>query len=112
MRPGFATEYLSSKAWLARGTVSFRLPEFAEIIQNQLKVEVTIFRFSRQSVTQTLASIRAQLVDRLAAHREQLQRSTGSSRPAQGQDILQIRPGLYGISVDLRALWRRLQSKG
>jgi hypothetical protein len=98
-----------------QGIITMRALDMAEIFNSRLGVEVTSFQFTPQSVTQLLATIRAQLMDRIVAHRKQLERSEQAKPPPPGgssSDILQLKPSIYGIGIDLRALWRRFQSRG
>ena len=94
-----------------QGTLGIR-SDAAEILKEHLNVEVTMFRFTPHSIEQVLANIRAQLVDRLAANERALAGTPpGPSPSTGGADILLLRPGIYGIGVDLKALWRRLRSR-
>lgn len=95
----------------AQGTVVLRLPEFAKIIQEQLDVHVIMFRFAPQYIPPVLANIKAHFLEQLATHHQQLERAP-DPRPAPPPDeIIEIRPNFYGIGINLRALWRRLQSR-
>jgi hypothetical protein len=84
--------------------------EFSEIIRRELHVEVNIFRYHPSAISQVLTNIRIQLLDRLAASREKLSAVKDAEMP-QEPEIFQLKPSFYGITVDLKALWRRLWSK-
>lgn len=94
------------------GVLALPNPDHAVLIREHLKVEVSTFRFNAQNVPPVLASIRAQLVDRLArSHgKDSPPRSIGSNIAATGEEIIEIRPNLAGIGVNLRALWRKWRS--
>lgn len=87
--------------------LTMRLPEFSDIIRQNLHVDVSLFQFRPSSVSQVLANIKVHLLDQLALRRESIN-SLPSNTPHNTPEILQLKPGLYGISVDLKALWRRL----
>ncbi len=93
------------------GTLT-KASSLAEVIRDTLDVEVTDFRFTPHSVEQVLANIRAQLVDRLASHRDRLRGapSVPVATPASREEIVILRPSFYGVGINLRALWRRLRS--
>lgn len=83
-------------------------PNTCELIKEHLKVQVYAFRFSRVHLIGVLSQIRTQLSDRL-----EVVRNSGVlaqvSREIKQEEILELRPNLYGIGIDLRALWRRLR---
>jgi len=91
----------------ATGPLSMRELNFAAIIREHLKVPVTTFQFDPVSISQVLTNIKVHLLDRLAAHREQIGAIALSEAPP-GTEILKLQPEFYGIGVDLKALWRRL----
>ena len=94
----------------ATGMMTIRPTEFAEIIRRDLRVEVSIFRFHPSAVSQVLTNIRTQLLDRLVASRERLSAIKGAEVP-QEAEVLELKPSFYGVTVDLKALWRRLMSR-
>jgi hypothetical protein len=57
-------------------------------------------------VNQILTNIKVRLLDRIAQQREKISAIPDTEVPRQAE-ILQIKPGIYGVSVDLKALWRR-----
>lgn len=81
--------------------------EFSEIIRSNLHVEVSIFRFRPSSVSQVLTNIKVRLIDRLAVRREKIS-AIPDIQVREEEEILQIKPSLYGVSINLKALWRRL----
>jgi hypothetical protein len=94
----------------AKGPLSVRPLEFSELIRKELDVEVSVFQFHPASVNQVLANIKLQLLDQLARRQEKIAALPELTKPAESE-ILHIRPGIYGVSIDLKALWRRLFKK-
>jgi AbiTii-like protein len=93
------------------GTIALRLPEFSEIIRERLSVEVSLFRFSPHSIAQVLANIKAQLLDRLAAQRSELDKAPLEGTEPGWEDIVELHPNLGGIGLNLNALWKRWRSR-
>ena len=93
----------------ATGVIALQLPEFSDLMRDDLHVEVSTFRFDPVSVAYVLSCISAQLLDRVARHRGTLE--TPPSTESSKAEILQLRPALYGIEVDLKALWKRWRSR-
>ena len=91
----------------AAGPLSVRPLEFSEVIRKGLNVEVSVFRFRAGAVSQVIANIRLQLLERLAERREKLTALPEVQKPTESES-LQLKPGMYGVSVDLKALWRQL----
>jgi hypothetical protein len=75
--------------------------EFSEIIHRELDVPVSVFRFHPGSVNQVLTNIKLQLLDQLTKRREKIAELPELQKPAD-TEILHIRPGIYGVSVDLK----------
>jgi hypothetical protein len=91
--------------------ITISLPEYVEMLRDKLRVEVHVFRFTSHAVEQVLASIKAQLLDRLATRPCKFgEAAAPTSRIAEGE-ILQLQPNLYGFGIDLKALWKRLRSR-
>jgi hypothetical protein len=95
---GFAT---------ATGPLAVREIDIAAIIRETLKVNVTTFEFPVQGVSQVLANIKVHALDRIAAEKSALAEVVVPELKAEGE-LLQLRPGFHGVSVDLKVLWRRL----
>jgi hypothetical protein len=95
---------------LSSGLLAIRPLEFSEMIRTNLKVEVSTFRFGPSSVRQVLMNIKVHLLDRLASRRDTID-SLPATHVAHEADILQLKPSLYGVGIDLKALWRRMSSK-
>jgi hypothetical protein len=93
----------------ANGPLAFRAPQFAEIIRNELGVEVTTFNFSPKAVPPVLEAIRTELSDRLMSRKDKLQEHDIESKESRTEDVLQLKPNIYGIGVDLKALWRKFK---
>lgn len=93
---------------IAGGTrmLAMRLTDFSEMIRKHLDVQVTVFEFRPSSVSQVLTNVKVQLLDQLAGRREAIAALPETST-AQESEILQLKPNMYGVSVDLKALWRR-----
>ena len=88
--------------------LAISMPEEAQIINDALRVSVSNFRCSPLSLRTLLASVRGQLLDQLIRNEHFLSdvSRTPTGLPDKG-DILQLKPNLYGIGLDLRALCRR-----
>ena len=91
----------------ATGPLAVRARDHAALIGEALKVEVTTFEFEARSVAQVLTNIKVQLLDQLCAQRAAIAALPASVTMA-SSEIIQLKPGIYGISVELKALWRRL----
>lgn len=89
------------------GPLVMRPTEFSVIIQTALKIEVNVFQFTPGSVSQVLTNIKVRLLDGLASRREKISAIPDIHVP-KDTEILQIKPSFYGVSVDLKALWRRV----
>jgi hypothetical protein len=84
--------------------------EFSELLRRELHVEVSIFRYHPSAINQVLTNIRTRVLDRLAASREKLS-AVKDAEVLQEPEVFQLKPSLYGVTVDLKALWQRLWSK-
>ncbi|MGA2262240.1 MAG: hypothetical protein ABSH28_12470 [Acidobacteriota bacterium] len=104
LRPGVAElEGISA----GTGILAMRPTEFSEIIRENLNVNVTVFRFRPSSVSQVLTNIKVRLLDHLARRRDAITALPDVQIP-QATEVLQLKPGIYGMSIDLKALWRRV----
>jgi hypothetical protein len=94
---------------IAAGTkpLVIRPVEFSEIIRNNINVEVSVFKFRPSSVSQVLTNSKVHLIDRVVSQREKISAIPEIQVP-QETEILQIKPNIYGVGIDLKALWRRL----
>jgi hypothetical protein len=92
------------------GLLAIRAPEFSEIIRESLKVHVTVFRFRPSSVSQVLTNVRGRVLDKLASCRENI-RDLPNGDVAPQPEVLELKPSFHGMTVDLKALWRRLSGK-
>jgi AbiTii len=90
-------------------TLAMRPPEFSKIIHNNFHVEVSIFKFRPSSVSQVLLNIKMCLLEHLTSRREKVKTIPDIQVPSQAE-ILQLKPTIYGMGIDLKALWRRLFS--
>lgn len=89
----------------SRDTVTIHDPDMCDLIRQHLKVEVYFFRFSPIHLIGVLSAIRTELQAKLKEFKPP--NSTKARSEGRTEDILQLQPNLYGIGVDLRALWRR-----
>jgi hypothetical protein len=95
----------------AAGTLALREMDFAGVIRVNLGVEVSTFQFSPASVKQILTNIKVELLDRIAQQREKI-KTLPEAQIAREADILQLKPTIYGVGIDLKALWRRMFGGG
>ncbi len=93
----------------AKGPLAFRAPQFTKIIRDELGVEVTTFNFSPRAVPPVLEAIRTELSDRLMSRKDKLQRHDIESEESKTEEVVQLKPNIYGIGVDLKALWRKFK---
>jgi len=89
------------------GTLTMRPTEFSELIRNNLHVEVSVFQFRPSSVSQVLTNIKVRLLDHLTSRRGKIS-TLPDIQVSKKTEILQLKPSVYGISVDLKELWRRV----
>ena len=90
-----------------KGTLVSASADAAAMLNERLGVTVTSFRFAPSSVEQVLAAIRAQLVDRLIQAGAGVAAPLTSSISRQSDDILILKPSVWGLGIDLKAAWRR-----
>lgn len=93
----------------AKGPLAFRAANFAEIIRENFEIEVTTFNFSPATVPAVLEAIRTQLSDCVISRKEKLEGGNFETQKSKSEDIVQLKPNIYGIGVDLKALWRKFQ---
>ena len=90
-----------------RETIVIHDPKMCKLIKDHLHVDVYSFRFSMIHLTGIFSAIREELRRRLV----ELQQSKGTSidRNAadRNEEIIHLKPNVWGIGVDLRALWSR-----
>jgi hypothetical protein len=92
------------------GPLAMRPTELSEFIKKDLNTHVTVFQFSRSSVSQILTNIKVHLLDQLANRMTKIM-EVPDAQITKEAEILQIKPGFYGVSIDMKALWRRIFSK-
>ena len=82
-------------------------PKMCKLIKDHLHVDVYSFRFSMIHLTGIFSAIREELRRRLV----ELQQSKGTSidriAADRNEEIIHLKPNVWGIGVDLRALWSR-----
>ena len=89
-----------------RDTVVIHDPRMCELIKDYLKVEVYSFRFSRVNLVGVFSAIR----NRLDVELHNLKPSNPRPRTVKADDeIFELKPNVYGIGINLRALWRSLR---
>ena len=93
-----------------RVTITIQNPGMVEIIREQLAVDVYSFTFSSTDITSILASIRAELSSKLAALALPVSALREDVLSRSPDDILEIKPGIWGVHLNVRALWRRLRA--
>jgi hypothetical protein len=93
----------------AKGPLAFRAPQFTEIIRDSLGVEVTTFNFSPKAAPPVLEAIRTELSGHLMSRKDKLQGHDIESQESRTEDVIQLKPNIYGIGVDLKALWRKFK---
>jgi hypothetical protein len=93
----------------SRHTVVIHDPHTCDLIREHLQVEVYSFRFSSVNLRGIISAIRMELVDKI----QKLKTYEGiesTTLPQKNEDILELRPNIYGIGINLRALWKRFIS--
>lgn len=94
-----------------RDVVMIHDPHMCELLQRHLNVQVYAFRFSRVHLIGILSAIRLELDDRLRELGSQVT-IDGVQDSSEENEILELRPNLYGIGINLRALWRHWKGQG
>jgi len=74
-----------------------------------MKVDVYSFRFSAILLTGICSAIREELRRKLAALEPIADVAIAAANHKGSKEILQLKPNLWGVGVDLRALWSRLK---
>ena len=97
----------------ARGILAQPYPELSAVILDVLNVRVSTFRFSPQQLKPVLHRVRSELLQRLVAQREDTPASPGgcASAPTQ-EEILELHPNIYGVGINVKALYRRWRGPG
>jgi hypothetical protein len=95
----------------ASGMIALRLPEFSEIIQKELGVEVSLFWITPHSVAQVLAKIRAQLLDGLATQVSHSDTTSAQETDSRWEDVVELRPNFFGLGLNINELIRRWRSR-
>lgn len=89
-----------------RDTVLIHDPHMCQLIRAHLQVEVYSFSFSTVHVTGILSAIRMEISQKLSSlDVTKIQRE--SVEVLEQDEIIELHPNLYGIGINLRALWRR-----
>ena len=97
----------------SRDVVSIHDPGMCSMIKEHLETDVYSFRFSSVQVKGILAAIRVMLREKITA----LEKSATPAAVAKASEVsgkesvFQLKPSLYGVSIDLGAIWRRYFGK-
>lgn len=102
---------LETVAGKAQGSVGMRLPDQARIIREVLKVEVSTFQFRPSSVAQVLANIRMTALDHLWQRKAALATPITEGKLEKQEEIFLLKPAIWGVGLDLKALWRKTFSR-
>jgi len=94
----------------ARGLVLLDASGEAQVIRDHLKVQIDYFSFTPLAVRSVLFAIRTQLEDRLSAFEPQPAPPPANTLSNPG-DIFVLKPSVWGMGIDLRALWRRFRAR-
>jgi len=92
----------------AAGPLSIRHGDFAALLKRNLDIDVSTFEFEPRSVAQVISNVRMHALDSVCEYRDAISAIPVDSSPGPSNEILQLKPGVYGISLDLKALWRRV----
>jgi hypothetical protein len=103
------------EAYLERGGyITIQDLNFTELLRTKLKVDVDRFRFDTTQLRGILTAIRNELGDRLDALPSAQSVAPASigllPAPQLADEIIVLRPNLWGVGLNLRAAWRRLVS--
>lgn len=93
-----------------QGELALPLPGFAEILKRELNVDVYWFRYTPAAIPPILGRVRSQLVQRLIDSRSRLEKVPTQQEASGSEDVIELRPNIYGIGLNLRALVRRWRS--
>lgn len=107
----FGVAELESVMSNGTGTVGMRLPGEAEIIRRELNVDVSIFEFQRAAISQVLANIRLKALEHLWERKPALTTPAAEVKLQKQDEIILLRPAIWGMGIDLRALWKRMRGR-
>jgi len=98
------------EAYLERGGhIAIQDLTFTELIRTKLEVNVDRFRFDTTQLRGVLTAIRNELGDRLDALPSVAPARIGlPPAPQLAEEIIVLRPNLWGVGLNLRAAWRRV----
>lgn len=90
----------------SRDVVVIHDPRMCELIKEHLDVEIYSFRFSRIHLVGVLSAIRNNLDEKSRGLKP---KAGSSSAPVRAEEeIIEIKPNIGGIGINLRALWRSI----
>jgi len=89
--------------------ISTRDPVMTEIIKENLNVVVTIFTFSTKQIPGILSSIKTRLSDYLIEIKPKIESFESEIQIMPNEDVLELKPNIYGIGINLNALKRKWQ---
>jgi AbiTii len=103
------------EAMLAKGgDITIRDPHAAAGIKQYLEVDVTRYTFASLQLEGVLAAIRLRLSDAIAKLASQSAAATHPALPVDAyasDEIVELRPNVFGLGLNLRALWRWLLAR-
>ena len=92
------------------GQVTLRDLTMSNLLYQHLRISVTWFSFDSRQLAGVLAAIRAQLADHLLRYDHHPLPSAVAVQPTRAEEIIELKPNIWGIGVDLRALSRRVSA--
>lgn len=90
------------------GQVTLRDLTMSNLLYRHLRISVTWFSFDSRQLAGVLAAIRAQLADYLLKYDHHPLASAVADQPKLAEEIIELKPNLWGIGINLRALSRRI----
>ena len=96
----------------AQGPLTLMDSGLTDLINKNFEVHVTTFNFYPNQINAVMMAIRTELSDRLISRKSQLSAPREESKINKAEDIIEIKPNFYGVGINARALFKRLQSKG
>lgn len=92
----------------SRDIVVIHDPKMCELIKDHLGVEVYSFRFSRVHLVGVLSAIRDHLDEKSRSLKAKPKFFSSHSPARQEDEIIELKPNVAGIGINLRALWRSI----
>lgn len=86
-----------------RHTIRLQDPFSVDLIRQYFNIDISYFQFSATSLAGVFSAIRTEAAERLA---QVTPVHNGAVFKQDRDEIIKLEPNLYGIGVNLRALWR------